>query len=116
MRIRDFNKDIHAWRMYLVGNNRPFIIPCGLQAPGDDLIESPEEIASKFNGTCKRLGAGQAAYVYWKSGGLMLGLVSLFIFTFTQTTRIMGDWWIRWVLFVSGMVIMLSSHHNVVQS
>lgn len=65
------------------------------QAPVDDLLESPEEVAGKFNGTCKRLAAGQAAYVYWKSGGLTLGMVSLFIFAFTQTTRIMGDWWIR---------------------
>lgn len=66
-------------------------------APVDDLLESPEAIASQFNGTCKRLGARQAAYVYWQSGGLMLGLVTLFIFAFTQTTRIMGDWWIRCV-------------------
>lgn len=61
----------------------------------DDLLESPEEVAAKFNGTCKRLPAGQAAYVYWKSGGLTLGLGAIFIFAFTQTTRIMGDWWIR---------------------
>lgn len=68
-----------------------------MQVPVDDLVESAGEIASKFNGTCKRLGAGQAAYVYWQSGGLTLGLISLFIFALTQTTRIMGDWWIRWV-------------------
>jgi hypothetical protein len=66
-------------------------------APIDDLLESPEEVASQFNGTCKRLGPGQAAYVYWQSGGLVLGLVTLFIFAFTQTTRIMGDWWIRYI-------------------
>jgi hypothetical protein len=68
-----------------------------VQAPVDDLVESADDIASQFNGTCKRLGAGQAAYVYWQSGGLTLGLISLFIFAFTQATRIMGDWWIRCV-------------------
>jgi hypothetical protein len=64
-------------------------------APVDDLVESPAEIAAKFSGTCKRLSATQAAYVYWQSGGLLLGAFTVFIFAFTQTTRIMGDWWVR---------------------
>jgi hypothetical protein len=63
----------------------------------DDCIETPEEIAAKFNGTCKRLSAVQAGMVYFRSGGMLLGIFSIFIFAFTQTTRIMGDWWIRWV-------------------
>lgn len=61
----------------------------------DDCIETPAEIAAKFNGTCKRLSAVQAGMVYFRSGGLLLGLFSIFVFAFTQTTRIMGDWWIR---------------------
>jgi hypothetical protein len=64
----------------------------------DDLVETPEEIAAKFNGTCKRLSAVQAGLVYFRSGGMLLGLFSVFVFAFTQTTRIMGDWWIRWAL------------------
>lgn len=63
----------------------------------DDCIETPAEIAAKFNGTCKRLSAVQAGMVYFRSGGLLLGLFSIFVFAFTQTTRIMGDWWIRCV-------------------
>ncbi len=61
----------------------------------DECLETPEEIASKFDGTCKRLSAGAATMVYWKSGGMAFGLLSLFVFAFTQTTRIIGDWWIR---------------------
>ena len=57
--------------------------------------ETPEEIAKKFNGTCSRLSAGGAAFVYWKAGGLLLGIFSLAIFMLTQTVRIVGDWWIR---------------------
>eukprot|EP00879_Flechtneria_rotunda_P005406 GHRR01005697.1.p1 GENE.GHRR01005697.1~~GHRR01005697.1.p1 ORF type:complete len:938 (+),score=327.51 GHRR01005697.1:3324-6137(+) len=65
------------------------------QATLDECLETPEEIASQFNGTCKRLTASQAFLVYWKSGGMVLGAISAFIFAFTQTTRIMSDWWIR---------------------
>eukprot|EP00878_Enallax_costatus_P041564 GHUV01048375.1.p1 GENE.GHUV01048375.1~~GHUV01048375.1.p1 ORF type:complete len:218 (+),score=66.20 GHUV01048375.1:896-1549(+) len=65
------------------------------QAALNDLAESPAEIASKFNGTCKRLTAAQALAVYFSNGGVLLGLLSIFIFAFTQTTRIIGDWWIR---------------------
>lgn len=66
------------------------------QAALNDLAETPEEIAAKFSGTCKRLPASQALGVYFSSGGVLLGLLSIFVFAFTQTTRIMGDWWIRW--------------------
>jgi hypothetical protein len=62
----------------------------------DECEETPEEIARKFNGTCKRLGPGSAASVYWGSGGYLLGVVSLVIFGVTQATRIISDWWIRW--------------------
>lgn len=64
----------------------------------NDLVETPEEIAAKFNGSCKRLTAAQAFMVYLRSGGVVLGLLSLGIFAFTQTTRIMGDWWIRYAV------------------
>lgn len=67
------------------------------QAALDELQETPEEIANKFSGTCKRMTALQAGVVYWKSGGMLLGLVSVFVFAVAQTTRIMGDWWIRYV-------------------
>jgi hypothetical protein len=63
--------------------------------PADDLLQSPEEVAAAFNGTCKRLGPVAAAGVYFRAGGVALGLAALGIFAFTQTTRIMGDWWIR---------------------
>ncbi len=58
-------------------------------------VEAPEEIQAKFSGTAKRLPPAQAAMVYLRSGGVVLGLGSAFIFAFTQTTRIIGDWWIR---------------------
>jgi hypothetical protein len=63
----------------------------------DDCPETPEEVAAKFSGTCKRLTASRAALVYWQSGGMLFGMFCLFVFAFTQTTRIMGDWWIRCV-------------------
>jgi hypothetical protein len=66
----------------------------------DDCLETPEEVASKFNGTCKRLGPGSAAYVYWGSGGYALGVFCLVIFGVTQACRIIGDWWIRWAAVV----------------
>lgn len=53
------------------------------------------QIAKKFSGTPERLTAAQAAFQYWQAGGLSLGVISLCIFAVTQTTRIMGDWWIR---------------------
>ncbi|KIY99894.1 ABC transporter, multidrug resistance associated protein [Monoraphidium neglectum] len=61
----------------------------------DPCKETPEEIAAKFSGTAPRLTARRAAFIYWRSGGLVLGVVSLAIFAITQTTRIIGDWWIR---------------------
>uniref|UniRef100_A0A7S0R450 Uncharacterized protein n=1 Tax=Chlamydomonas leiostraca TaxID=1034604 RepID=A0A7S0R450_9CHLO len=58
--------------------------------------QTPEQIAAEFNGVAKRLTAMRAAYVYLKSGGLMLGLYSFYMFACTQTNRIYSDLWIRW--------------------
>jgi hypothetical protein len=55
------------------------------------------KVAKLFSGTARRLTAAQAAQVYWSAGGRLLGVASLAIFAVTQTTRIFGDWWIRWV-------------------
>ncbi|KAI8465820.1 MAG: putative ABC transporter [Monoraphidium minutum] len=63
--------------------------PCHLTHP------PPPQVAAQFSGTAKRLTAGQAAYHYWCSGGRALGVASLAIFGVAQSTRIIGDWWIR---------------------
>ncbi|KAF8071336.1 abcC3 [Scenedesmus sp. PABB004] len=64
-------------------------------APLDECLESAEDAAAKFSGTCARLSACDASLVYWRAGGVALSAACLFVFALTQTTRIMGDWWIR---------------------
>jgi ABC-type multidrug transport system fused ATPase/permease subunit len=81
----------------------------------DDCIETPEEIAAKFNGTCKRLSAFEAGLVYFKSGGMLLGLFCIFIFAFTQTTRIMGDWWIRYAATAERIYCMMATREYFIQ-
>ncbi len=61
----------------------------------DDCTQTPEQVAAQFNGVATRVSVGQAALRYIAAGGYLLGTASLFIFMLTQTTRIMGDWWIR---------------------
>lgn len=60
--------------------------------------ETPEQVAKQFSGTAPRVTAGEAALVYWRAGGRLLAVASVTIFAVTQTTRIIGDWWIRCAL------------------
>jgi hypothetical protein len=77
------------------GNDGSLIAAKHPSAVEDLPVETPEEIAKKFNGTCSMLSAKSAAFTYWQAGGLILGLFSLGIFMLSQSTRILGDWWIR---------------------
>lgn len=61
----------------------------------DAVAQSEEQIAAEFNGTCKRLPAARAAYIYWRAGGLVFGVFAFFLFMATQTCRIYSDLWIR---------------------
>jgi ABC-type multidrug transport system fused ATPase/permease subunit len=57
--------------------------------------ETADEVASKFSGRCRRLGAQPAALVYLRAGGPLFFAASLLVFALTQSARIIGDWWIR---------------------
>lgn len=36
----------------------------------------------------------QATYVYWRGGGLYLGVFALFVLTTCQTSRLYADFWV----------------------
>jgi len=66
------------------------------ELPESMLDETPEQIASKFNGVPRRLTPGAAFMVYWAAGGIIFGIFSFYLFMVTQTCRIYSDLWIRW--------------------
>jgi hypothetical protein len=78
------------------GSNSPKIAAVhAAEEAQDELVETPEQVASQFSGTVQRLSARAATYVYWSAGGRVLGLLSLLVFMTTQTCRILSDLWIR---------------------